>query len=147
MKTLLPQNGNIIQNNIICDGKYALPDASLSYCISSSLPHALNIGFYLITKTSKGTIFFIFNIGKHGFRSSLFLSKLKKMGGGLWRNRERKHRCVWPKGLCSLYQPMLPLILSGTFPAQCLRRQVWMPGLEILQKSMVHPRDGGNKVG
>lgn len=92
-----------------------------SYSISSSLPHALNIGFYLITKTSKGTIFFIFKIGKYNFRSSFFLpraqKKKKKGGGGLWRNRERKHRFVWPKGLWSLYQPMLPLILSGTFPA------------------------------
>ena len=80
MKTVLPQNRNIIQNNIICHGKYALPDASLSYCILSSLPHALNIGFYLITKTSKGTIFFIFNLGKYGFRSSLFLSQAQKNG-------------------------------------------------------------------
>ena len=50
----------------------------ISYSTSSSLSHALNIGFYLITKTSKGTIFFIFSIGKYGFRSSLFLSQAQK---------------------------------------------------------------------
>lgn len=52
-----------------------------SYSISSSLPHALNIGFYLITKTSKGTIFFIFKIGKYSFRSSFFLPRAQKKKG------------------------------------------------------------------
>lgn len=69
-----------------------------SYSISSSLPHALNIGFYLITKTSKGTIFFIFKIGKYNFRSSFFLPRAqKKKRGGRWaveKQREKTQVCL-----------------------------------------------------
>ena len=67
----------------------------ISYSTSSSLSHALNIGFYLITKTSKGTIFFIFNIGKYGFMSSLFLSQAQK--NGRWaveKQREKTQVCL-----------------------------------------------------
>ena len=88
-----------------------------SYSISSSLPHALNIGFYLITKTSKGTIFFIFNLGKYGFRSSLFLSQAQKNWEVGCGETERENTGVFGQRVVLFNQPMLPLILSGMFPA------------------------------
>lgn len=83
-----------------------------SYSISSSLPHALNIGFYLITKTSKGTIFFIFKIGKYNFRSSFFLPRAqkKKKGEVGCGETERENTGLFGQKGCGLYTNLCCLL-------------------------------------
>ena len=91
------------KNHIICHGKYALPDASLYCVLYFEFSTACFKYRILFNHQDKQRHYFLhFQHRKIWFQEFTFsFSSSKKLGGGLWRNRERKHRCVWPKG-CAL---------------------------------------------